>query len=99
MDKEFEFHRRLGLIYDLYNPYKSDYQVEDILAGKATKEIKSRARTARFDEWLMLLGLLLDGVTERFRRVYLDELALLKLMDSLQTLKKEFFRPARCMAS
>jgi hypothetical protein len=46
----------------LYNKYRSDYQVEDILAGKATDEIKNRAKSAKFDERYSLLGLLLEAV-------------------------------------
>ena len=48
--------------YDLFNKYRSDYQIDTILSGKAGDEIKQRARNARFDERLSLIGLLLDGV-------------------------------------
>lgn len=32
--------------YDLFNKYRSDYQVDSILAGKASEEIKERAKNA-----------------------------------------------------
>ena len=48
--------------YDLFNKYKSDYQVDDILNGKASEKIKERAKSAKFDERLSLLGLMLDRV-------------------------------------
>lgn len=48
--------------YDMFNKYKSDYQVEDILSGKASDSIKERAKNAKFDEKLSLIGLMLDGV-------------------------------------
>lgn len=38
-----------AVYYDLFNKYKSDYQVSDILDGKASDEIKKRAKDAKFD--------------------------------------------------
>ena len=43
--------------------------MDKILAGKAEESVKDRARNAKFDERLSLLGLLLDGVTEHLRAV------------------------------
>ena len=54
--------KRFAQYYDLFQKYKSDYQVKDILEGKASEAIKSRAKEARFDERLSLIGLMLDGV-------------------------------------
>lgn len=48
-----------AVYYDLFNKYKSDYQVSDILYGKASDEIKKRAKGAKFDERLSLLGLII----------------------------------------
>ena len=48
--------------YDLYNKYKKDYQVEEILSGRITQQAVQRAREAAFDERLSLLGMLLDKV-------------------------------------
>ena len=59
--------------YDLFNKYKSDYQVEDILEGKASEKIKNRARSAKFDERLSLLGLILDRVSNDLKQVYFAE--------------------------
>jgi len=56
-----------SIYYDLFNKYRSDYQVDQILSGTASSEIKQRAISARFDERLVLLGLLLDSVSERLR--------------------------------
>ena len=36
--------------YDLFNKYKSDYQIDDILSGKAGDEIIKRAGEAGYDE-------------------------------------------------
>ena len=55
--------------YELFNKYRSDYQVEQILAGDVSDEIKERAKAAGFDERLSLIGLLLDAVTAQVRQV------------------------------
>ena len=59
--------------YDLFNKYKSDYQVDDILSGKSSEKIKDRAKAAKFDERLSLLGLILDRVGNDLRQVYFAE--------------------------
>ena len=82
-----------AVYYDLFNKYKSDYQVEKILTGTADGTITARAQAARFDERLSLLGLLLDGVGEHLKAVYLTEQMLLKLMAALKTVRVTLGRP------
>ena len=48
--------------YDLYNKYKKDYRIEEILSGHAPVQAIARAKEAAFDERLSLLGMLLDRV-------------------------------------
>ena len=48
--------------YDLYNKYKKDYRIEEILSGHAPVNAIARAKAAAFDERLSLLGMLLDRV-------------------------------------
>ncbi len=59
-----------AIYYDLYNKYKSDYQIDKILAGDISEEIVERAKMARFDERLTVIGLLLEHVGNRFHDVY-----------------------------
>ncbi len=59
-----------AVYYDLFNKYKSDYQIHAILNGKATEEIKQRAKNARYDERLALLGLLIDGIANDIHDIY-----------------------------
>jgi hypothetical protein len=82
-----------AIYYDLFNKYKSDYQVDKILAGNAPAEIKERARTARFDERLALLGLLLDGVGEELRAVCLAEKAQTELLSALKNVRMGLAKP------
>lgn len=51
-----------AVYYDLYNKYRSDYQINRILDGKITNEIVERAKAAKFDERIALIGLLLDAI-------------------------------------
>lgn len=73
--------------YDLFRKYRSDYQVDKILAGKADAEIVERAKSAKFDERLSLLGLIVDGLIGEIREAELTENALTELMKALKTIK------------
>ena len=85
--------KEFAIYYDLFNKYKSDYQVDMILAGKATVSIKDRAKVAKFDERLALLGLLLDGITEKLRNVCLTEKGITELLGALKNVKMELLSP------
>ncbi len=56
--------RDFALYYDLYNKYKSDYEIEKIFTGVVSDDIAERAKNAKFDERMALLGLLNDKITE-----------------------------------
>ena len=86
--------KSFAMYYDLFNKYKSDYQVGDILDGKASDEIKQRARNGKFDERLALLGMLIDAVTERLRNVHYKELAATELLKSLKNVKVGLLKPS-----
>ena len=60
--------REFAIYYDLYNKYKSDYQIQNILDGTYSDEIRERASNAKFDERLTLIGLLLESVGEHIRK-------------------------------
>ena len=81
--------KNFAIYYDLFNKYKSDYQVPTILDGKASDDIKERAKSAKFDERLALLGLLLDAVIAELRSVNLAELSLAELLTSLKVARVE----------
>lgn len=82
-----------AIYYDLFNKYKSDYQIDTILNGKASSDIKRRAQNAKFDERLALLGLLLDSITENLREVCLREKSATELLTSLKNVRMELSRP------
>ena len=82
-----------AIYYDLFNKYRSDYQVDRILDGKVEDTIRSRAKAAKFDERLSLLGLLLDGVDGYLKSVIREESALGELMAALKAVRLELIRP------
>lgn len=75
--------------YELYNKYKKDYKVEEILEGTNSAQVVERARIAKFDERLSLLGMLIDKLESEMKENletsdYLTELMkLLKLIKSI----------------
>ncbi len=78
-----------AVYYDLFNKYRSDYQIEEILAGRATNEIKERAKNAKFDERLSLIGLLLDGIHVEMRACVETEEILKMLLTTLKSVKAQ----------
>lgn len=85
--------KSFAIYYDLFRKYQSDYQVDQILAGKASGEIKSRAKHAKFDERLALLGLLLDALTQELRQVTLTEQVQTDLLGILRNVRTELSKP------
>jgi hypothetical protein len=81
--------RDFAIYYDLYNKYRSDYQVDAILAGAVSDAIVLRAQNAKFDERLSLLGLLFDAVTAELRDVMETEDTMASLLAVLKEIRKE----------
>ena len=82
-----------AVYYDLFKKYQSDYQVDKILDGKADDTILERAKSARFDERLSLLGLLLDGVIGELREVCHLENTQTQLLEALKSVRMELTKP------
>ncbi len=59
--------REFGAYYELYNKYKREYQVAEILKGEAGDDVVERASAAAFDERLSLLSMLMDKVITDMR--------------------------------
>ena len=79
--------KEFAVYYDLFNKYKSDYQVERILNREETDNIRERARTAKFDERLSLLGLLLDAIIEKLKAVCDEEAAMVEVLSALKNIR------------
>lgn len=78
-----------SIYYDLYNKYKSDYQINDILSGNVSEDIKNRAKKAKFDERFSLIGLMLDSVMADMKASVDTEDMLSELLVTLKRFKKE----------
>ena len=61
--------RQFAIYYDLWLKYSSDYQVDNILKGKAPAEIEERAKKAKFDERISLIALLMDATLGEIRQI------------------------------
>ncbi len=67
--------KRFSIYYDLFNKYRSDYQVDAILASEETTAVISRAQAAPFDERLSLIELLVSTLSGRIHHVMLTDAA------------------------
>ncbi len=85
--QDHEISEDFATYYELFNKYKSDYQVEAILSGTVGEEIFSRAKQAPFDERLSLLGLLLSNVGGDMRSVVETEDTVTALLALLKEVK------------
>ena len=73
--------------YDLYQKYKNDYKVEEILSGIVSEQAKDKARKANFDERLSLMGMLIDRMQQDIKDNILSSEILSELMNPLRALK------------
>jgi len=61
--------KEFAAYYDLYNKYKKDYRIEELLEGNAFDSAITRAKEAPFDERLSLLGMLEDRILGEMKDV------------------------------
>lgn len=54
--------KEFAAYYDLFQKYKQDYHLEEILSGTVSDDIVKNAEQAPFDERISLLGMLIDRV-------------------------------------
>ncbi|HEX3038944.1 MAG TPA: AAA family ATPase [Caproiciproducens sp.] len=74
--------------YELYNKYRDDYRVDEILRGHFSDEAVTKLRLAPFDEKLSVIGLLLSKLNERFREAYRTDRFTGELFEKLKEWKK-----------
>lgn len=82
-----EIAERFAAYYDLFNKYRSDYQVDQIIRGEVSDRIMERAQGAAFDERLALLGLILDALGGKCDALLLHDDVLMELRDALRLAK------------
>ena len=84
--------KSFAIYYDLFKKYRSDYQIEQILAGEATEEMVEKAKAARFDERLTVLGLLIDAVGAETAKIIDEDSLMQGLLRSLKRIKSTLGR-------
>ncbi len=73
--------------YMLFNKYRTDYQVDEILDGTIRPGTLNKLRYAQFDERLEVVGLLLSRLNENFRRAYETDRYTANLAQNLKTFR------------
>lgn len=86
--------KSFAIYYDLFRKYRSDYQVDDIVCGRASEHVKTRAREAKFDERLSLLGLLIERVTQETRGSVCATMGLEELFSDLKAIRQMLMLPS-----
>ena len=81
--------KEYAVYYDLYNKYKSDYKVIDIINGIVDNDIKERAKNAKFDERISILGLFIDNLSQSMTEVMDREVCLEEYIKILKYIKAE----------
>lgn len=81
--------RDFTIYYDLFRKYKNDYQVDRILFGIPSENVRQRAMKASFDERISFLGLLMDGITDTVKETIEQQNALLVFGECLKKIKEE----------
>lgn len=78
--------------YDLYNKYKKDYRIQDILEGHPSVQAIAQAKSAGFDERLSLLGMLLDRIQADMKEIMEEAAFLTDLKAPLKALQAALSR-------
>ena len=79
--------------YELYNKYRTDYQIAEILEGRAGEMVTKRAQKASFDERISIMGLLLEALLPQIRENILTEDCLKQLLPQLRAIKEQIAQP------
>ena len=79
--------RDFSIFYELYNKYKVKYQVNDILSGTYHSDIVSIAKSAKFDERMALLSLLVDAITSEMKNFVNTRTVLEDVLKNLRDFK------------
>lgn len=81
--------KQFSIYYDLWLKYRSDYQVDAILEDKAPAAILDRAKAAKFDERISLIGLLTDAVLQRVRDIAIRHAVTADLQRELLAIRRQ----------
>lgn len=81
-----KFASEFAAYYDLFNKYRDDYRISEVLEGSAPVEVVGRAKEAPFDERLSLIGLLLDALEGEHRQIMAQADVIVAVRDDLRSI-------------
>lgn len=73
--------------YQLFHKYQSDYQVDTILDGTSSDDIKKRAKNSTFDESLSLISLIMSQLDETIAKTVSLETTIKDVMTIIKGMK------------
>ena len=79
--------------FDLYKKYQTDYNVDEVLAGKIKASSIDRIKKASFDEKLSVISLLISRLSSSFAQAYASDLYVHDLFDVLKEIKFLLMQP------
>lgn len=77
--------------YDLYNKYKTHYDIQAMLSGTAPKEMLQNLMDATFDERISVISLFLSKLYEKFQMVFQQDAYVTELYDALKKVKEKLY--------
>ncbi len=70
--------------YSLFHKYSSDYEIDTILDGTVSEEIKERAQKAKFDERLSLIALIISSFNDIISTTTCDEETITRIVTEIK---------------
>lgn len=84
---------------ELFEKYRTDYQIDAVLAGTFENFAVDKLRMAAFDERFSVVGLLIGRLNEKFRKYHENERFMDKLFDVLKSWKEALSDERRASVS
>ena len=78
--------REFSVYLDLYNKYRTEYPIDEMLSGSINNDLKNRIAKAGFDEVYTLIGLLLGNVNSDVRACMEDR----RILESVRSCIKQY---------
>lgn len=78
---------------ELYEKYRTDYNISNILNGNYSDESVKKLENAPFDEKLSVIGLILSSLSESFRESFVEDLHTERLYTVLKEIRDKFQSP------
>ncbi|OUQ56986.1 ATPase [Tyzzerella sp. An114] len=78
---------------ELYEKYRTDYNISNILNGNYSDEAVKKLENAPFDEKLSVIGLILSSLSESFRESFVEDLHTERLYTVLKEIRDKFQSP------